>query len=43
MQQDIENGRIDTTVSQYYLECLNATEDMLIYHAYTLHITDEKQ
>ena len=43
MVQDIKNGRIDTTVSQYYLECLSATEDMLIYYSFMLHITDEKQ
>ena len=43
MKQDIENGDVPEGIGITYIHWLNQTEDMLIYHSYTLHITDEKQ
>ncbi len=43
MKQDIESGDVSEEVGITYIHWLNQTENMLIYHSYTLDVTDEKQ
>ena len=43
MQQDIQNGEVSEDVGIIYIHWLNQTENMLIYHSYTLPVTDKKQ